>query len=515
MSERDGKARRCGADEAVLFSRPALLLVVLALSVGARLWAIQHARFDRDEARFWSDALAIARGGPVPGLGIQFSASEATTPGPAFLLVVAAFQWFWADPRAAAGGFALLNVAALWLLYAAVKLVWSRRAAQIAVLLAGASPWLVYHSDRIWTPNLFVPMGAATLWSLARLQRGPHPLATALLVFVLLAGLQVHVIVLHLWILSLVVFAIHRPRPSGRGFVAGLALAGIAYLPYLRHELTTGFANTQRLAALPSGRPRSLGGLADLLYHFLAAGTSDVSFLATAGFWHGFDALGFWAGDGPAVLGRFFSECGLSALHWTVLAASVALLIAGLVSLARPRGSGPPGFLRGLYATALVSIALLYLASGRGSFLHYISPLLPLACLPAVAVLHRLAGTRGGRTLVVGYLLAFNASSLLLLHGYYRRDSLQSIPQQKAIVAYVLERSGGGQFELHFGWERGQALSYGLLARELLQARWPASERAQQVFTVMPRSDLPRAKPPGRLVDALELETLAVLYSRK
>jgi hypothetical protein len=116
---------------------------------------------------------------------------------------------------------------------------------------------------------------------------------------------------------------------------------------------------------------------------------------------------------------------------------------------------------------------------------------------------------------VIAYLLAFNASALLLLHGYYRRDSLQSIPQQEAVVGYVLERSGGGQFELRFGWERGQALSYALLARDLFQQHWPATERAQQVFTVVPRTVLMQTRPPGRLVAVRELDTLAILYSQR
>ena len=113
------------------------------------------------------------------------------------------------------------------------------------------------------------------------------------------------------------------------------------------------------------------------------------------------------------------------------------------------------------------------------------------------------------------YVLAAPVAGVLLIVALYRLDSRQSIPQQERIVRYVAERAGGRPFELAFGMREGRAVTYGALARRLVGVRWPAAERAGDVFTVVPVEELQAARPPGRVTGTLTLDTLAVVHSQR
>ena len=493
----------------------AALGALLALALGVRLYAVYHARFDRDEAAAWETAVAIARGEAWPSLGPGLSRSDARTPGPLFFYVMAIPHLVTPHPLAAGVFVALLNVGALALLFAAFRDGWDPAAAVLWLVTTVCSPWSVAYADRAWTPDIFVPMLAAVLWSAVRMGRVPESRAAAILAFTLLVGFQVHLPALYLWPVAAVALAFQRPRINRRWLAAGALAGALTYAPYAAHEIGTGFSNTQALLSQGPTGTLGLREAAGLVYLWLSMATTDASFLVARGYWGGFDPVAFWTGGGLGRTAVTYGGLPARALLFAVQAAGWALVLGGLVLLARRRDDERGRLFACLFATGLASIAVVYLATRRGGFAHYVSLLAPLAAVPLLVSLRRLL--RGGSTAwaAAAYALAAPVAGLWLVVALYRLDSRQSIPQQERIVRYVTEQAGGRPFELVFGMPEGRAVTYGALARRLIGARWPAAERAGDVFTVVPLEELQAARPPGRVTGTLTLDTLAVVHSQR
>jgi hypothetical protein len=497
-------------------SRPALV-AVLALALGVRLYAVYHARFDRDEAAAWETALGIARGEAHPAVGPGLSRSDAGTPGALFFYLMAVPHLVTPHPLAGGAFVALLNVGALALLFAAFRDGWDSSAAQLWLLATACSPWSVAYADRAWTPNLFVPMLALVLWSAVRMGRVPGSRAAAVLTFTLVAGFQIHLPALYLWPLAGAALAVLRPRVNRRWAAAGLLAGALAYAPYAVHELQTGFSNTRALLGQGAPGTVSLRNAAGLVYLWLSMATTDVSFLVARGYWAGFDPVAFWAGGGLGRTASFYGGLPARTALFGVQAAGWALVLGGLFLLAtrRAREDERGRLFTSLFLTALASIGLVYLFTRRGGFAHYVSLLAPLAAVPLLLALRWLGRRPRLAWAPIAYATAAMVAGLLLVVAFYRMDSRQSIPQQERIVRFVAERSEGRPFELAFAMPEGRAVTYGVLARRLAGLRWPATAHARDVFTVVPREEAAAARPPGRVTGTLTLDTLAVVHSQR
>jgi hypothetical protein len=495
----------------------AAVAALLALALGVRLYAVYHARFDRDEAAAWEAAVGIARGEAFPSLGPGLSASDARTPGPLFFYLMAVPHLVTPHPLAGGVFVALLNVGALALLFAAFRDGWDPAAAALWLITTACSPWSVAYADRAWTPDVFVPLLALVLWSVVRMGRVPESRAAAIFAFTLVAGFQVHLPALYLWPVAAMALAVLRPRVNMRWLAAGAIAGALSYVPYAAHEIGTGFSNTRALLSQgPAGMP-ALREAAGLVYLWLSMATTDASFLVARGYWAGFDPVTFWTGGGLGRTAAFYGGITARALLFAVQAAGWALVLVGLALLAgreRREDKRARLFAR-LFAASLASIALVYLATRRGGFAHYVSLLAPLAAVPLIVGLRRLLAGGSAAWAAAAYIVLAPLAGLLLVVGLYRLDSRQSIPQQERIVRYVAERAGGRPFELAFGMPEGRAVTYGALARRLLGLRWPATERAGDVFTVVPLEELEAARPPGRVTGTLTLDTLAVVHSQR
>lgn len=499
-------------------------VLLLALGLVVRLAAVGQARFDRDEALSWVTALDLAEGKKFPSLGPGISDSDASTPGPLFHYLMALPQLFSTDPRAGGVFTALLNLGALWIVFLTIRRAWAPQAACLFLLLSICSPWMVVYADRIWSANVLVPLGAATIYCVVRMLRRAESRAGGPLAFILATGAQFHLSCICLWPLALVPIAAYRPRLNARWLAAGTALGILAYAPYVAHELGTAFSNTRLMLAQVPGHELHAGSLAGLILHFLGLATTDVSFLIARGYWYGFDHVEFWKQGGVARTQEFYAAAGAAPLLWTYQVVGWILTAVGLLCAGadlRAGGERRRRLCRNPFAVVflagLASIFMLYGLSRRGGFAHYVLPLALLAPLPAVALLRRLLRFRWIAPVVLLYALGAPGAGILILGAYYRADSRQSIPQQERIVAFVLERTGGTRpFELNFAWPEGRAVTYALLARRHHHAPWPAASRAADVFTVMPREMLesgPAA--PGRVEAVERLDTLAVVHSRR
>jgi hypothetical protein len=500
---------------------PASLAVILAFGLGLRAHAVWHAHFDRDQAEFWERALAVAAGRDLPLLGAAVSGTEARVPGSAYYYVIALPQLLTTHPLAGSAFTALLNLLAVWLLYRAAVLAWGLVHGACVLLLSIASPWVVAHGDRIWSANLLLPVSALALWSLAAVLHRPRTRAAAALALTFVVGPQMHPSALWLWAVVAVPLLVRRPEVAWRWALAGAALGLATYVPYLWHEIQTGFANTALLASQPSSAraPRLLLGL---VLHFLSFATTDAAYLVVQGYWRGFEHVPFWTGDGPSRIARFYASLGVPALLWTSHGAGWTLMAVALMRAARAwaRARDRRGWLfddlgRLLFASGVATLVVLYFVTGKAGYVHYLVPLLPLSFIPAVSLLVRLLRERRTAPLAVVYLFLAPVAGALVLAGFYRTDGRLSVGQQEAVIRYILARTEGSRpFELHFSFPEGRGMTYGVLARAHLGLRWPVTERAHDVFTVTPAEDPPPPPTRGRVADVQTLGRLRVIHVR-
>lgn len=552
-------------------------LAAVALLVGLmlRLWSIGQARFSGEESWFWSVGRDIATGQSFPVLGHPISGTAARHPGSGFFWFLGLTQLGGASPLRAYAVFSLGGLAAIVPLSLAVARAFDRATGLALFVLAAVSPWWIVYTNSAW-PGYLLPTLCALLltWLPSLAATGPAPstpgsadarlpesatgaanepagrtspisraltrahsalssrgFAQGALAFLLVIGFQVHLSLLHYWLITLVTVALWRPRVT-RPLLIGLALGMLCYLPYLVHELQNGFSNTVAIAQRSQGNPRSLYVLQGLLLYFLGFTTTDVSYLWNQGFWFTFDLARFWRGSGIQQTQLFFARTGWAPLCWTMLVASWLFTLASWVVFGRAlwrrlrsdahardarrdARRDPQNILAVAFLTAVLAIPLLYLLSGKGGYPHYVSTVLPLAFLPPAFLLGRLLRHSTWRWAALGYLALFAVAGSLGLRGYYAVDSRWSVPQTTAAVEFILKRTRtpSGQyapFRLQYAFSPNWRSSYQLTARHLFDAPFLAGDSGE-LFRV-------EARLPGQPVvadpDTLVLPTLVVRHHK-
>lgn len=494
------------------------LLAGLAL----RVWSIRHARFAGEDVWFWSAGRDIATGTELPVLGGPISGTSARLPGAGYFWLLAATQLLGASPLAA---YALASLSALALLIPLGLLVaraFGRETGLAFVLLAAVSPWWIVLTNSSWPPYFFPSLCALVLLGLPSLAYRPRPWAQGALAFLLVVSFQMHLSMTHYWLLALVTAALWRPRLT-RGLAVGLALGCACYVPYLVHELHTGFANTRAILHGSQGGSRSWAGLRNLSLLFAGFTTTDVAYLWRQGFWHPFDATRFWLDRGVAETRAFFAAQGLAPVAWAALLASWLVTAAGWLTfvpaMARQLGGGARGAAKVLavaFLTAAAGIPLFYALSGRSGYPHYVSAVLPLAFLPPAYLLGRALRHRAWRWAAGAYVILFAAGGLLGMRGYYAVDSRWSIPQTEAAIAFILQRTRAPDghplpFQLEMGFSPSWPGDYPTIARQIFHAPFLMVPRATDVVRMDLRTG---ARDERSDADTLVLETIVVRHQR-
>lgn len=223
------------------------LVLILFLAAGLRLTRLDLVEFKYDEATTARSALAIAREGRLPAVGMISSRGPRN---PALMSYVLALPFALSrDPRLAAGWVAFLGVVAVGLAYRVGRAYFGRRVGALAALLFAASPWAVFHSRKIWAQNL----PALTLLFIAAVlalvvRRRPWALAGALAAAGCLVSLHLGGLVFFL-MLALIGVLFHRHvRPVP--LLVGLLLLALILSPYLLHDARQGWPNLRAFASL-------------------------------------------------------------------------------------------------------------------------------------------------------------------------------------------------------------------------------------------------------------------------
>jgi len=529
----------------------------MVAAVAVRLWSAYHARLSFEEASFWNTAVGIARGEYFPRLGHPVSGSHAAHPGPLFFWVIAASQVFVVSPLVAnffVSSFGLFGALALARAMPAAPApapaasataradartgapgvdlpsrVGLAQPGTLFFLLVLTAPWWIVYTNSTWPGYLFPGACACFVAALLRVIGKARSRAALPLGFILVAGFQIHLSLLHFWPLALAVAGVYRPRLNRRLVLAGAALGAACYIPYFASEIASGFANTKLLLAKSQGGGRRGDVLAGLYLYFLGFPTTDVSYLWQQGFWSPFDHVRFWRGGGVDRTTAFFRTAGPPALLWAAHVVtwlfSVAALLTGAFRLVAGwrRGRRRPEPLTLLYLVGLIDIALFYGMSGKGGYAHYVSVILPLAFVPVVSFLAWIARARGGRVVVGAYLGLAAVGGLGVLRGYYRVDSRWSAPQSERVVAFILDRTRGAPvgagdvgaagphqpFQLNVTFSPSWPYTYQVLAQRLHHAAWMMQGNAPAHRFVVGAQPTDGAVLP-RAPDRLDLETIFV-----
>ena len=244
-----------------------ILLQLFAWLAWAAWLLPNHSHFGPDEAYLYNEALRVVQEGKFPVFGAPISETEppALTPGGALYLLYAPAFFFGSDPRLAILWLIALTGLAIWVLDRTLRQLRLPNLMRIliAVFLTW-SAWHTVHSDRIWAAHSLFVTSLLLLALALQLRRQFHDVVGVLsvfqcLIFGVVAGfaLQLHltaILALGACGLMIVIPMPHASRRwSWKLFVrlVGVSTAGLllTYLPYLWHELQTGFSEARRLSS--------------------------------------------------------------------------------------------------------------------------------------------------------------------------------------------------------------------------------------------------------------------------
>lgn len=259
------------------------VLVIIGLALFLRLYRLDLAQFQGDEAMVLSLAIGIADRVHFPLVGIPSSIGLPNPP--LFPYLIALPLLVQRDVLATYTFVVLLNVAAVGLTCFLTWRYFGRIAAVVAGLLYAVGFWPVFFSRFIWAQNILpiftVLMGICLFEAILRRRRWFFVLAC------LFAGLaaQVHFSALAYLPLLLIVALLSRRR-LGRAIFLGAVVAALTFTPYLYNNLRSGATSVRQIVGLVhqsgtlQGRawvyPAQL--LGHLGYQNVEAGVAEMSF---------------------------------------------------------------------------------------------------------------------------------------------------------------------------------------------------------------------------------------------
>jgi hypothetical protein len=233
-------------------TRRVALAAILLLAAGLRLTRLGLIEFKYDEATTARAALAIAREGDLPSVGM-ISSEGPRNPALMSYLLAPPFALS-RDPRFAAAWLALLGVTAVGLTYWLGNRFFSWPVGALAASLFAASPWAVFQSRKLWTQNVpLVTLVFAAFVLILVVRRRSWALAPALAAVGVLVGL--HLGGLAFFVVLAAVLVLFRDRVRPLPFLLGIALLLLVLSPYLVHDATHRWRNLRAFAALGGSKP--------------------------------------------------------------------------------------------------------------------------------------------------------------------------------------------------------------------------------------------------------------------
>lgn len=448
-----------------------MALGLLAASLAFRLVFFDHARFAADEALQYHIAREVGEFRLFPVQGTLTTVAEnARIPGGAYFLIIGLPQVLFDRPEASMVLIVLVSVLGLGLGYRLFRGEYGPPAALAAMLVAAFNPFHLFHSDRIWNPNLMAFFGFLGLTLLVRTMRGEGRRPLFWLAFLLVAVPQIHLSCMLLGALSVVLLLATRPRgfPWRQGLLGAAAGLG-TYLPYFVVDGIQGFPNTRLLLGHAATSTAPIAEAFRAMYYMVLYPAGEMSYFVAKGSASPMTEWGFYGGDGLRRMGEFLGWEGPAGWVLTAalvlallgsLAATLALLahvLGQLVRLGRQAIQRDP--LSFLVLVNLPLVAMMFW--GRKLFFpHYTMVVFPLALVPIAWAVSRVSRQQW-RLGLLALLVPIALTQAVLSGRYYLEEEAKiSVPVYRETARLILEDSPGVPIAFECALPRTQCASY-------------------------------------------------------
>ena len=252
-------------------SRTRYLLYAIVLVAGVlRLARLDLMAFEMDEAVACIQAIRFTHYGLWPLLGVKTSFQFYNSP--LFIYVISPAFLVTTDARFAALLFALLGMAGVYVVYRTGREFFSPAVGLVAAAMLAVSPAAVEYSRRLWGHSLIQVLCPVVFYLMLRWVVAGRAKAIFWLALIAGAAQQFHFSGALLWGQLVLAYLLFRPRTDWIGFVCGLVLGLVGYLPYFIAEADLGLDDLGIIGQLiwrGTGEPWSLG-LGPLVYWLLA-----------------------------------------------------------------------------------------------------------------------------------------------------------------------------------------------------------------------------------------------------
>ena len=267
----------------------ALLVFTLAVAGLLRTWQMDLVEFKQDESGWLWLAADLLDKGKLPQIG-SVDVATTNTLGmhipPLMAYVMALPLVFSRDPVLATGFVALLNVAAVGLVYWLTSRCFGAMEGFLASLLLAASPMAVFYSRKIWSNYLLAPFAVLLFLAAYALFVQKRHWALAPAIFLVSWCIQLHpssaALAVCLATLALAFRHELRWRPALVGLLAGFAL----WLPYLSFAVQNGGDEFRRaLSFFASGKSVIDGEALQRSVELITTGRTEVGASITPPWW--------------------------------------------------------------------------------------------------------------------------------------------------------------------------------------------------------------------------------------
>ncbi len=398
------------------------LLLALIVAVGAylRFSHLDLLEFQSDEAFAAQLALEFVKHGKLPLAGLMSSVGVTNPPLFSYLLIpMFAIS---ENPVVVSCCIALTGLAAVLITWQIGRKYYGPVTGLVAAAFFAVSPWAVIYSRKIWAQD-FVPIFAAgTMWAVHAVCLGNRPKAIFWCVLLPICVIQIHFSGIALTAAVIAILAWWRPKMDWRWAVAGLAVAVVTLIPYLKFQQAHDWADIRQAMKTVGGGQQweqLRGATTHPLTGYRLPSKQNFSYaLAIMNAGRIEDVLGIAAGkqfDLAGVWGRsrqyFTSPVG--PVLWLQRLAFVAALVWLVIAAARKKDWKNPTWILALWF--VVPVVVFYVA-GLWTYLTYFAILWPAHFL--------VCGALGQRALP-GKLTAalagvFVAANVWFMLDYYR-----------------------------------------------------------------------------------------------
>ncbi len=225
---------------------PALLIALLA--VACRLWRLDLAHFQDDQATLLNLARDFLEGQRFPFFGMTFAIGVRHPPLEVFLLALPLLISY--SPIVATAFVALVDAAGVLVCYLIGARFLGGRAGMAAGLLYAVNPVALVFARRVWNPSLVPFLSGLTLLALLMFLVRRRPFYAGLAIFTWGCMAQLHLATIAYLPLLAAVLALNWRALRWRWVLAGIGLLLLTLAPFLYYQATHGFEDLKAFVPL-------------------------------------------------------------------------------------------------------------------------------------------------------------------------------------------------------------------------------------------------------------------------